>query len=140
MCGSWVLLTLLLVLGDGRGPGGVAGDLRPSPVRSVEMRVEFEVREEVREGTVVGRIPTKPGFTYRFNEHVEEFRLNGSTGEIRTGKVIDREALATDRFDLVVLSSQPTYPVEVRITVLDENGMLFSSHFAHSQTRKNRET
>ena len=69
----------------------------------------------------MGHIPTKPGFTYRFNENLVDFTLNATTGEIRTAKVIDRESLPSDRFDLVVLSSQPTYPLEVRITILDVN-------------------
>ena len=89
--------------------------------RSVDMRIQLEVLEEQRAGVVVGTIPIKPGFTYRFNENPREFRLNGTTGEIVTAVVLDREALATDRFDLVVLSSQPTYPIEVRIVVLDIN-------------------
>ncbi|GLH01450.1 Cadherin-related tumor suppressor, partial [Gryllus bimaculatus] len=44
-----------------------------------------------------------------------------TTGEIRTTVVLDREALRNDRYDLVVLSSQPTYPIEVRIQVVDVN-------------------
>ncbi|KAJ9591219.1 hypothetical protein L9F63_002225, partial [Diploptera punctata] len=41
--------------------------------------------------------------------------------EIRTTAVLDRESLRNDRYDLVVLSSQPTYPIEVRIVVVDVN-------------------
>lgn len=72
-------------------------------------------------GTVVGKIPTKPGFTYRFNEPPKEFILDPNTGEIRTNAILDRESLKNDRCDLVVLSSQPTYPIEVRIVVVDIN-------------------
>ncbi|KAF6207508.1 hypothetical protein GE061_015954 [Apolygus lucorum] len=89
--------------------------------RAVETRVQYEVQEGRPKGTVVATIPTKPGFTYRFNESPVEFTMNASTGEIRTTTVLDREALTTDRFDLVVLSSQPTYPIEVRILVIDVN-------------------
>ncbi|GAB6027294.1 hypothetical protein CHUAL_001576 [Chamberlinius hualienensis] len=89
--------------------------------RAVDTRVYFEVAEEQPINTVVGIIPTKPGFTYRFNEVPKEFELNGSTGLLRTAVVLDRESLLTTRFDLVILSSQPTYPIEVRIVVLDVN-------------------
>lgn len=89
--------------------------------RNVDMRVEFEVEEGLPPGTFVGRIPTRPGYTYRFNENVDKFVLNGSTGEIRTSREIDRESLTNDKFDFVVLSSQPTYPIEVRIAVKDIN-------------------
>ncbi|BES88261.1 Cadherin domain [Nesidiocoris tenuis] len=89
--------------------------------RAVETRVQYEVFEGRPKGTVVATIPTKPGFTYRFNESPNEFSLNASTGEIRTTTALDRESLVSDRFDLVVLSSQPTYPIEVRILVVDVN-------------------
>lgn len=89
--------------------------------RAVDTRATLEILEGMPKGTVVGTIPTKPGFTYRFNEAPRLFTMNASTGEIRTTAVLDREALPNDRFDLVVLSSQPTYPIEVRIVVLDVN-------------------
>ncbi|XP_014251864.1 cadherin-related tumor suppressor [Cimex lectularius] len=89
--------------------------------RAVETRVQYEIKEGLPKGSKVATIPTKAGFTYRFNESPAEFTMNGTTGEIRTTTVLDREALPTDRFDLVVLSSQPTYPIEVRILVLDVN-------------------
>lgn len=89
--------------------------------RAVDTRVQLEVREGEPTGTLVGSILVKPEFTYRFNEPPEEFTLDPDTGEIRTARVLDREALSSDRYDLVVLSSQPTYPIEVRIVVLDVN-------------------
>ncbi|XP_043256897.1 cadherin-related tumor suppressor [Colletes gigas] len=89
--------------------------------RAVDTRVQLEVREGEPKGTLVGLIPVKPGFIYRFNEPPQEFVLDPETGKIRTAKVLDREALSSDRFDLVVLSSQPTYPIEVRILVSDIN-------------------
>ena len=130
-------LQALLVHGQGPGPGpgdasaasdasGAVKDLLLVPEqsmqsRAVDTRIQFEVLEEQPAGVVVGTIPIKPGFTYRFNENPREFRLNGTTGEIVTAVVLDREVLTTDRFDLVVLSSQPTYPIEVRIVVADIN-------------------
>lgn len=89
--------------------------------RAVDKRVQLNVREGEAEGTLVGTIPVQPGFTYRFNEPPQEFNLDPETGQIRTAKVLDREALPSDKFDLVVLSSQPTHPIEVRIHVLDVN-------------------
>ncbi|XP_014481173.1 PREDICTED: cadherin-related tumor suppressor [Dinoponera quadriceps] len=89
--------------------------------RAVDTRVQLEVKEGEPRGTLVGQIPVKSDFTYRFNELPQEFLLDPETGQIRTAKVLDREALSSDRFDLVVLSSLPTYPIEVRILVLDIN-------------------
>ncbi|XP_057655100.1 cadherin-related tumor suppressor [Diorhabda carinulata] len=89
--------------------------------RAVDTRVTLEILEEQPKGTVVGKIPIKPGFTYRFNEPPKEFILDANTGEIKTNAVIDRENMKNDRIDLVILSSQPTYPIEVRIVVLDIN-------------------
>ncbi|KPP76885.1 protocadherin Fat 4-like [Scleropages formosus] len=64
---------------------------------------------------------TRPGFTYRFSEMHRLFAINASTGTIYTRAVIDREALQSSVVNVVVLSSQPTYPTEVRIQVLDIN-------------------
>ena len=89
--------------------------------RAVDTRIELEVAEEQAAGVVVGVIPVKEGFTYRFNDNAGQFLLNASSGEIVTAVVLDREALASDKFDLVILSSQPTYPIEVRIVVVDIN-------------------
>ncbi|XP_060531934.1 cadherin-related tumor suppressor [Cylas formicarius] len=89
--------------------------------RAVDTRVTFDISEGRPKGSLVGRIPTKPGFVYRFNEPPKEFSLDGNTGEVKTATVLDREALKNDRYDLVVLSSQPTYPIEVRIVVVDVN-------------------
>lgn len=89
--------------------------------RAVDTRAQLEIEEGQPRGTVVGRIPTKEGFTYRFNEPPREFTLDAVTGEIKTSAVLDRESLHNDRYDLVVLSSQPTYPIEVRIVVVDIN-------------------
>ncbi|XP_049790396.1 cadherin-related tumor suppressor-like [Schistocerca nitens] len=97
----------------------VAGDAMQS--RAVDTRVTLQVAEGVPVGTLVGAIPTQPGFTYRFNEAPREFSLDARSGAIRTAAELDREALRSDRYDLVVLSSQPTYPIEVRIGVLDVN-------------------
>jgi hypothetical protein len=93
--------------------------------RAVDTRIQFEILEGEPRGTVVGYIPiTKPGFTYRFNEPSREFSLDSVTGEIKTNIVLDREAVQNDRYDLVILavnSTQPTFPIEVRIIVQDIN-------------------
>lgn len=121
-----LVLQCLLTNGQGPGPGpGLQGEVVEGQdkmlSRPVDKRVKFSVMEGQPANTFVGAIPREPNFTYRFNEAPREFTLNGSSGEIRTTGVLDREALATDRFDLVVLSSQPTYPIEVRINVIDIN-------------------
>ncbi|KAI5710531.1 hypothetical protein M8J76_011971 [Diaphorina citri] len=128
LLGQWFLIEA-----QGQGPGRKRSPSPPNYIsdtdyasaqmqsRAVDTRVQFEVLEGQPRGTAVGFIPIKPGFTYRFNEPPREFIMNSTTGEIRTSVVLDRESLATDRFDLVVLSSQPTYPIEVRIFVADVN-------------------
>uniref|UniRef100_A0A8C9XWP0 FAT atypical cadherin 4 n=1 Tax=Sander lucioperca TaxID=283035 RepID=A0A8C9XWP0_SANLU len=88
---------------------------------SSQVRQEFQVLEEQPIGTYVGTIETKPSFTYRFSENHKLFAINGTTGVIYTSTVIDREVLQSDVINVVVLSSQPTYPTEVRIVVLDIN-------------------
>lgn len=89
--------------------------------RAVDKRAQLEIKEGEPKGSLVGTIPVLQDFTYRFNEPPKEFTLDPVNGDIRTAMVLDREALPSDRFDLVVLSSQPTYPIEVRILVLDIN-------------------
>ncbi|XP_050549134.1 cadherin-related tumor suppressor [Daktulosphaira vitifoliae] len=84
-------------------------------------RVQFEVLEGQPKGTSVGWLPIRPGFSYRFNEPSDEFALNSTTGEITTIQILDRETLRNDRYDFIVLSSQPTYPIEVRILIIDIN-------------------
>lgn len=80
----------------------------------------FEVKENSPAQTYVGKIATKTGFTYRFNDDPVEFDLNAETGVILTTDVpLDRES--KDSYSLVILSSSPTYPIEVKITVLDVN-------------------
>lgn len=63
--------------------------------RAVDTRVPLEILENEPRGTVVGYIPTKIGFTYRFNEPPREFTLDPNTGEIKTNVVLDREKSGT---------------------------------------------
>ncbi|XP_034298784.1 protocadherin Fat 4 [Pantherophis guttatus] len=92
------------------------------PLRaSTEPRQLFKVLEEQPPGTWIGTIATRPGFTYRLSEHHALFSINATSGDLHTLATIDRESLTNDVMDLVVLSSQPTYPSEVRIMVLDLN-------------------
>ncbi|KAL8207010.1 UNVERIFIED_CONTAM: Protocadherin Fat 4 [Gekko kuhli] len=94
--------------------------LLPLPA-SAEPRQVFRVLEEQPPGTWVGTITTRPGFTYRLSELHALFTINATSGDLHTRATIDRESLVSDVMDLVVLSSQPTYPSEVRIVVLDLN-------------------
>ncbi|XP_026315594.1 cadherin-related tumor suppressor isoform X2 [Hyposmocoma kahamanoa] len=113
--GRWhvTLITLAVLVSAG------AAATEQMQSRAVDTGVDLRVPEEQPAGTIVGRIPTKPGFTYRFNEPPKEFVLDPVTGEIRTNMVLDRET--SDRYAFVVLSSQPTYPIEVRLRVTDVN-------------------
>lgn len=126
-CWYLTLGAIVLVNAQGPGPGRKRPFITESPFasqmqsRAVDTRISLNVTEGRPKGTKVGSIPIKPGFTYRFNEPPREFTLDGNTGEIKTNVVLDREELKNDRYDLVVLSSQPTYPIEVRIVVLDVN-------------------
>lgn len=124
---------MIAAQGPGPGPGRKRSPMIPygfvsgsastgqMQSRAVDTRISLEIPEGRPTGSVVGSIPTKSGFTYRFNEHPAEFSLDANTGVIRTTMVLDRESFRSDRFDLVVLSSQPTYPIEVRIVVTDMN-------------------
>lgn len=97
--------------------------LLPGPVRvsGAEQRQVFQVLEEQPPGTLVGTIQTRPGFTYRLSESHALFAINSSTGTLYTTATIDRENLPSDVINLVVLSSSPTYPTEVRVLVRDLN-------------------
>lgn len=126
MCLTAQCLVLIAAQGPGpgakkRSPNSEAAFSSQMQSRAVDTRVQLEILEGQPRGTVVGSIPIKLGFTYRFNESPKEFVLNETTGEIRTTVILDRETLKNDRFDLVVLSSQPTYPIEVRVLVIDVN-------------------
>lgn len=131
ICWLFTAGTMLLAGAQGPGPGpgrrripnmeAPLGYVSQMQSRAVDTRISLNVTEGQSRGTTVGYIPTKSGFTYRFNEPPREFTLDSNTGEIKTNTVLDREALKNDRYDLVVLSSQPTYPIEVRIIVIDIN-------------------
>ena len=69
-------------------------------------------------GSVVGRVPTRPGFTYRLNSEEAVFSLDPLTGELTTRARLDREDTPGGVTDLIVLSSSPTYPIEVDITLV----------------------
>ncbi|TKS72076.1 Protocadherin Fat 4 [Collichthys lucidus] len=84
---------------------------------SSQVRQEFQVLEE----QPIGTYRPNPASPYRFSENHKLFAINGTTGVIYTSSVIDREVLQSDVINVVVLSSQPTYPTEVRIVVLDIN-------------------
>lgn len=130
MMAMWSVLLLAWTLlatgsyGTGPGPGRRRTFNAKDPQmqsRAVDTRVSLNVTEGQPRGTIVGYIPTKQGFTYRFNEPPDEFTLDPISGKITTNAILDRETLINDRYDLVVLSSQPTYPIEVRIIVTDVN-------------------
>ncbi|XP_042548928.1 protocadherin Fat 4, partial [Dipodomys spectabilis] len=93
----------------------------PAWVEGAEQRQVFQVLEEQPPGTLVGAIQTRPGFTYRLSESHALFAINSSTGVLYTTATIDRESLPSDVINLVVLSSSPTYPTEVRVLVRDLN-------------------
>ncbi|KFO35535.1 protocadherin Fat 4 [Fukomys damarensis] len=93
----------------------------PAWVHGAEQRQVFQVLEEQPPGTLVGTIQTRPGFTYRLSESHALFAINASTGALYTTTTIDRERLPSDVINLVVLSSAPTYPTEVRVLVRDLN-------------------
>ncbi|XP_050346930.1 cadherin-related tumor suppressor [Nymphalis io] len=114
--GRWHVVLVALALLTGAGAGAAAEQMQS---RAVDTGVDLRVPEAQPIGTIVGRIPTKPGFTYRFNEPPKEFVLDPLSGEIKTNSILDRESV--DRYAFVVLSSQPTYPIEVRLRVTDVN-------------------
>ena len=74
----------------------------------------FIIAEELAEGSRVGRVPVKPGFTYTLNNEERMFSLDSVSGLLTTRARVDREAVPSGQIDLIVLSSSPTYPIEVR--------------------------
>ncbi|XP_064636324.1 cadherin-related tumor suppressor-like [Lineus longissimus] len=111
------LLLFLFTFARGQGPGtNLEG-----AARFADERVNFTIYENQPPGTVVGFIPIKSGFTYKFNQQPKEFTLDPNTGELSTNMTLDREGLSSDRINLLVLSSHPVYPIEVYITVKDLN-------------------
>lgn len=114
--GRWHVVLAAVALLTGTGAGAAAEQMQS---RAVDTGVDLRIAEAQPVGSVVGRIPVKPGFTYRFNEPPKEFVLDPTSGEIKSNVVLDRESV--DRYAFVVLSSQPTYPIEVRIRVTDVN-------------------
>lgn len=83
----------------------------------------FEIQEFSPPNTYVGRIPTRPGFSYQFSEPCEEFVLDPFTGVITTGKVSTRHD-RQDSYNLTVVamaddgsppSSMPAIPVTIQI-------------------------
>lgn len=114
--GRWHVALVTLALLTWAGAGATAEQMQS---RAVDTGVDLRVAEDQPIGTIVGRIPIKQGFTYRFNEPPKEFVLDSVTGVIRTNVILDRETV--DRYAFVVLSSQPTYPIEVRLRVTDVN-------------------
>ncbi|XP_013177912.1 PREDICTED: cadherin-related tumor suppressor [Papilio xuthus] len=114
--GRWHVVLVAVALLTGAGAGAAAEQMQS---RAVDTGVDLRIAEAQPVGTIVGRIPIKPGFTYRFNEPPKEFVLDPISGELKSNIVLDRESV--DRYAFVVLSSQPTYPIEVRIRVMDVN-------------------
>ncbi|CAH2076456.1 unnamed protein product, partial [Iphiclides podalirius] len=114
--GRWHVVLAAVALLTGAGAGAAAEQMQS---RAVDTGVDLRIAEAQPVGTTFGRIPVKPGFTYRFNEPPKEFVLDPISGEIKSNVVLDRESV--DRYAFVVLSSQPTYPIEVRIRVTDVN-------------------
>lgn len=97
----------------------VSGSLSSSTVSGSSDIFYFEIKENSKPNTFVGKVRTKAGHTYRFNEEPREFELDPYTGVIRTTHVpTDREK--KDFYNLVIISL-PAYPLEVKIRILDEN-------------------
>ncbi|KAL5011815.1 hypothetical protein ScPMuIL_010366 [Solemya velum] len=105
---SLVVLLFLVTFSQGQGPGGTG------------QMVHLYVEEGLPPETVVGSIPVQSSFTYRLNPNSQHFKLDGDTGLITTKYILDREVLFND-INLFVISSEPAYPIEVKITVLDVN-------------------
>ncbi len=69
---------------------------------------------EIKYWLIIHEVTSHPAPPPPFLQDVAEFTLEPVTGEIRTRERIDREVLGSEgRFDMVVISSSPTYPIEV---------------------------
>ena len=109
-CITLVLVQFLFTFAQGQGPG---------------TNQDFSVFEGRPPGTFVGKINTQSSYTYRFSVDQALFSLDSSSGNITTKVEIDRESLAQDVINILVLSSPPSgpsvIPIDIYIRVLDIN-------------------
>lgn len=107
LLGSWILSIFILLLSH-------------HTVNTFSDTFQFELDENSPPQTLVGQVTTRPGFTYRFNDNPLEFSLDPQSGVITTTDVpTDSESKSV--YNLVILSSSPTYLLEVRIIVRNVN-------------------
>ncbi|VIO94296.1 Uncharacterized protein BM_BM7425 [Brugia malayi] len=86
-----------------------------------EQHFDFEIPEDIAEGTLIGKIPLEPNLNYRLNGHNQFASVDIQTGEVRTSAPLNRETIAPNGTIILILTAEPTTIVAVRINVLDVN-------------------
>jgi hypothetical protein len=112
-----VILQILNVSSEINDPGGT-----PKIVT-----VSYDISEELSKDSFVGTLPIIQGYIYKIQDQQTLFNLDNNTGVITTQIVIDREVLSHNTQSFFVLgtsslsSSDQQHPINVKITVIDQN-------------------
>ncbi|MCP9261909.1 Cadherin-related tumor suppressor [Dirofilaria immitis] len=92
------------------------------PIRLFSEQIfDFEVTEDISEGTLVGKIALESILSYRLNGHNQFASVDVQTGEVRISAPLDRETIEPNGTIILILTAEPTTIIAVRINVLDIN-------------------
>uniref|UniRef100_A0A1I7VWP6 Cadherin domain-containing protein n=1 Tax=Loa loa TaxID=7209 RepID=A0A1I7VWP6_LOALO len=82
---------------------------------------DFEVPEDIAEGTLVGKIVLEPSLSYRLNGYNQFASVNIHTGEVHISAPLNRETIAPNGTIILILTAEPGVIIAIRISVLDIN-------------------
>ncbi|CAG9540793.1 unnamed protein product [Cercopithifilaria johnstoni] len=86
-----------------------------------EQHFDFEVPEDIPEGTLIGKITLQSNLSYRLNGHNQFASVDIQTGEIHISAPLNRETISPNGTIILILTAEPTTIIAVRINVLDIN-------------------
>ncbi|VDO14543.1 unnamed protein product, partial [Brugia timori] len=69
-----------------------------------EQHFDFEIPEDIAEGTLIGKIPLEPNLNYRLNGHNQFASVDIQTGEVRTSAPLNRETIAPNGTIILILT------------------------------------
>lgn len=131
MLWSSVYISLLFLIGGCNGQQPVVTDT-------------FTMEENLATGQPVGRVTTRPGYTYELSSELRYFSVDSPSGDIRVRDVLDREELGVDTITFIVKArsiEQPSsfFLIEVTINILDinDNSPKFTSEAYNFTVREN---
>uniref|UniRef100_A0A0R3RQB5 Cadherin-related tumor suppressor n=1 Tax=Elaeophora elaphi TaxID=1147741 RepID=A0A0R3RQB5_9BILA len=92
------------------------------PTRSFsEQNFDFEVPEDIPEGTLIGKIPLESNLSYRLNGYNQFATVDVETGEVHISAPLNRETISPNGTIILILTAEPIAIIAVRINVLDIN-------------------